>query len=130
MLKGFDNNGNVKNVRVSENGEIFVKMEGNSEGGEAEEQKVITQSKETTLYANTMILTTTEQTIGVNKKVTEISIANYSETANVIVAVDEVNFVVAHGLAIDLPINKAVAIIGISSTEADTNIQYIIKGEE
>lgn len=129
MLKGFDKNGNVKNVIVSEDGKLIVKVE-NDSGEDQETQKVITESSETTLYANVVTLSTTEQTIGVNKKVTEISIANYSETANVIISVDESNYVVAPNLAIDLAINKLVGIVGLSATEADTQIQYVIKGEE
>ena len=126
MLQGFDKNGNLKGVKVSENGEIYVIMEGGSGG---EEQKVITESNETTLYANVMTVGTEAQTIGVSKKVTEISIANYSETANVTVAVDETNYVIAPNVALDLPINKSVGIVGLSATEADTKIQYVIKGE-
>ncbi len=128
MITGIDENGNLRNVKVSEEGELLVKVGGNS--GEQEQEKVITESNETTLYANILTLNTEEQTIGVNKKVTEISIANYSETANVLLSVDEENYVVAPNLAIDLPINKSVGIIGLSSTEADTKVQYIIKGEE
>lgn len=126
MLQGFDKNGDLKGVKVSENGEIYVIMEGGSGG---EEQKVITESNETTLYANVMTVGTEAQTIGVSKKVTEISIANYSETANVTVAVDETNYVIAPNVALDLPINKSVGIVGLSATEADTKIQYVIKGE-
>ena len=128
MITGIDENGNLRNVKVSEKGELLVKAGGNS--GEQEQEKVITESNETTLYANILTLNTEEQTIGVNKKVTEISIANYSETANVLLSVDEENYVVAPNIAVDLPINKSVGIIGLSSTEADTKVQYIIKGEE
>lgn len=126
MLQGFDKNGNLKGVKVSENGEVYVIMEGGS--GE-EEQKVITESNETTLYAGVMTVGTEAQTIGVSKKVTEISIANYSETANVTIAVDETNYVIAPNVALDLPINKSVGIVGLSATEADTKVQYVIKGE-
>lgn len=126
MLKGFDKNGNLRGVKVSENGEVYVI----TESGSGEEQKVVTESKETTLYAGVMTVGTEAQTIGVSKKVTEISIANYSETANVTVAVDETNYVIAPNVALDLPINKTVSIVGLSATEADTKVQYVIKGEE
>ncbi len=121
MLQGFDENGNLRDVKVSEDGEILVKMQGGSDTGDKEE---------TTLYAGILTLNTTEQTIGINKKVTEISIANYSETANVTISVDEENFVIAPNLAVDLPINKVVSIVGLAATEADTKVQYVIKGEE
>lgn len=126
MLQGFDENGNLKGVKVSENGEVIVKIGGSSEG---EESKVITESKETTFYAGVMNIGLEEQTIGVAKKVTEISIANYSETANVTISADETNYVIAPNVALDLPINKIVSIVGLSATESDTKVQYVIKGE-
>ena len=128
MVEGFDDNGIIRGAKVTEDGELLVKMKDGS--GSSEDQKVITESKETTLYAGILTLNTTEQTIGVTKKVTEISIANYSETANVTISVDEENFVIAPNIAADLPINKTVGIVGLSATEADTKVQYIIKGEE
>ena len=127
MLQGFDENGKLKGVKVSENGEVYVIIGGGSGG---EKQKVITESKETTLYAAVLTLNTEEQTIGLANKVTEISIANYSETANVLLSVDEANYVIAPNIAVDLPINKSVGIVGLSATEADTKVQYVIKGEE
>ena len=127
MLQGFDENGKLKGVKVSENGEVYVIIGGGSRG---EKQKVITESKETTLYAAVLTLNTEEQTIGLANKVTEISIANYSETANVLLSVDEANYVIAPNIAVDLPINKSVGIVGLSATEADTKVQYVIKGEE
>jgi hypothetical protein len=127
MLQGFDENGNLKGVKVSENGEVFVKIGGSSED---EGSIVITESKETTLYAGVMNIGLEEQTIGVNKKVTELSIANYSETANVTISVDETNYVIAPNMAIDLPINKSVGIVGLSAAESNTKVQYVIKGVE
>lgn len=126
MLQGFDENGNLKGVKVSQNGEVFVKIGGSSED---EGAKVITESKETTLYAGVLNIGLEEQTIGVAKKITEISIANYSETANVTISADETNYVIAPNVALDLPINKIVSIVGLSATEADTKVQYVIKGE-
>ncbi|MBR0428248.1 MAG: hypothetical protein IJK18_08645 [Clostridia bacterium] len=126
MLQGFDENGNLKGVKVSKNGEVFVKIGGSSED---EGAKVITESKETTLYAGVLNIGLEEQTIGVAKKITEISIANYSETANVTISADETNYVIAPNVALDLPINKIVSIVGLSATEADTKVQYVIKGE-
>lgn len=125
MLQGFDENGLLKGVKVSENGEIIVKIGGS---GEDEGSKIITESKETTLYAGVLNIGLEEQTIGVAKKITEISIANYSETANVTISVDETNYVIAPNVAVDLPINKTVGIVGLSSAESNTKIQYVIKG--
>lgn len=128
MLEGFDENGILRGARVTEDGEILVKMQGGS--GSDEEQIVITESNETTLYTGLLTLSTTEQTIGLANKITEISIANFSETANVTVSVDDDDFIIASNLAVDLPINKTVSLVALSATEADTKVQYIIKGEE
>lgn len=129
MLEGFDENGNLRGVKVSENGELHVIMNGGSGSGQGGGSTII-QSNETTLSAGIITAGTTEQTIGVAKKVTEISIANCSETANITVSVGQKNFVVAPNLAVDLPINNTVTEIGITSTEADTKVQYVVKGEE
>ncbi len=125
MLKGFDENGNLKNIKVTEEGAIIVQIS----SGE-EDSRVVTESKETTLYAGVITANTSEQTIGVNKKVTQISIANYSESANVLVSVDDENYTIAPNIALDLPINKTVSLVGLSATENDTKVQYVIKGEE
>lgn len=123
MLKGFDENGDLRNVKVSKNGEIYTIVNNSTA---SEEQKEI----ETTLYAGIMTVGIEVQTIGVTKKVTQISIANYSETANVSVNVDNKTYNVGSNIAIDLPINKDVGIVGLSSTEADVKVQYVIKGVE
>lgn len=115
MLKGITKTGEMKNVVLNEDGSIPV-------GGSEE--------IETTLYANIMTLNTEEQTIGINKKVTQISIANYSETADATVDIDGISFVIGANIATDLPINKTVSTIALSSTEADTKVQYVVKGVE
>ena len=129
MLEGFDENGNLRGVKVSKNGELYVVINGGSGSGQGGGSTII-QSNETTLSAGIITAGTTEQTIGVAKKVTEISIANCSETANITVSVGQKNFVVAPNLAVDLPINNTVTEIGITSTEADTKVQYVVKGED
>ena len=121
MLKGFDEQGNLRNVKVTEDGEILVKSAGSDSSKSGNE-------KETTLYAGVSTIGVNEITIGVNEKVSEISVANYSETANVSVSIDEKNYDIAPGLALDLPINKSVGIVGLSATEEDTKVQYVIKG--
>ena len=87
-------------------------------------------SKPTTLYAGVITANTEEQTIGVNSEVKEISIANYSETANVTVSAASKNYTIGPNLAVDLPINKTVTNVGIAATAADTKVQYVIKGVE
>lgn len=156
MLKGFDKNGILRDVLVTEDGKLVVESE-NSGGSvstiieNTSESPVPVEIKnleieidstdpvnvsgsvsindvETTLQAGVVTVGTTEQTIGVNAKVTEISIANYSETANIAISIDQTSYVIAPNLAMDLPINKTVGTIGLSSTEADTKVQYVIKG--
>lgn len=82
----------------------------------------------TTLYANVITANTEEQTIGVNKEVTEIYIANYSDTASVAVSAANKNYVIGPSMAVDLAINKTVTNVGIAATAADTKVQYVIKG--
>ena len=130
MLKGYDENGNLRNVKVTEKGEILMKVAGSGDEGLnvniSNADKLAT--KETTLYAGVANIGVNEITIGVSEKVSEISIANYSETASVSMSVDNKNFVIAPGMALDLPINKVVSIVGLSATEEDTKVQYVLKG--
>ena len=130
MLQGFDENGVLRGAKISENGEVYVTMQGGDGSGSSDGQSIITESNETTLYAGILTLDTTEQTIGVTKKVTEICIANCSETGNVTISIDENNYTIAPNLAVDLPLNKTVGIVGLSATESDTVVQFVIKGVE
>ena len=106
---------------VGDNGGVMVELADGS---------LPTTNKPTTLYANVITANTEEQTIGVNSEVKEISIANYSETANVTVSAAGKNYIVGPNIAVDLPINKVVTNVGISATAADTKVQYVIKGVE
>ena len=140
MLKGFDENGNLKNVKISENGEICVKVTKNdnssdknikvSENGEVyvkfDEKKEI----ETILAANVITVGTVAQKIEINKKITELSIANYSETANVTVEIGENSYIIGSNMAVDLPIGKDITNISLTSTEEETKVQYVVKGVE
>lgn len=104
---------------VGDNGGVMVELADGS---------LPTVNKPTTLYANVITANTEEQTIGVNSEVREISIANYSETANVTVSAANKNYTIGPNIAVDLPINKVVTNVGISATAADTQVQYVIKG--
>ena len=130
MLKGFDENKEMRNVLVTEEGKVVVSVDNSQSSPIPVSGDVAIESLGTTLYSGVMTVGTEEQTIGVSKKVTEISIANYSETANVTVSVDESNFVIGSNIATDLPIGKTVSTVGLSATEANTKVQYIIKGVE
>ena len=104
---------------VGDNGGVMVELADGS---------LPTVNKPTTLYANVITANTEEQTIGVNKEVTEIYIANYSDTASVTVSAAEKNYTIGPSMAVDLTINKVVTNVGISATAADTQVQYVIKG--
>lgn len=141
MLVGIDSNGNLKNVRVTEEGKVMVDASGGSSsvntiiGNSSENPVPISgnvgiNNTETTLYAGVLTVGTEAQTIGVSKKVTQISIANYSESADVTVEVDSKSYIIGSNIATDLPIEKVVGTIGLSSTEANTKVQYVVKGVE
>lgn len=104
---------------VGDNGGVMVELADGS---------LPTVNKPTTLYANVLTANTEEQTIGVNKEVTEIYIANYSDTASVTVSAANKNYTIGPNMAVDLTINKVVTNVGISATAADTKVQYVIKG--
>ena len=88
------------------------------------------QEIETTLNASIQTVGTTASTIAINKKVTSIDIANYSETANLTVTIGSLSAVIGENLAVNIPVNKDVTNISITSTEADTKVQLIVKGVE
>lgn len=104
---------------VGDNGGVMVELADGS---------LPTVNKPTTLYANVITANTEEQTIGVNKEVTEIYIANYSDTASVTVSAANKNYTIGPSMAVDLTINKTVTNVGIAATAADTKVQYVIKG--
>lgn len=135
MLKGLTEKGELKNIRVSENGELLTKGVGgqSSNIGNTEDNPVpvkVIDEVETTLQAGVITVGTEATTISINKKVTGLSIANYSETADITVTVGEKQYTVGANLAIDLPINSQVTDITIVSSEADTKVQYVAKGVE
>ena len=65
-----------------------------------------------------------------NKKVTVISIANYSDTADITMNVGEKTYQIGANLAIDFPINAVIEKITLNSSAADTKIQLLVKGVE
>lgn len=121
QILGVGDDGFLKNLHMTNNGELKVVI---SEGGSGD-SKV-----ETTLKAEIINVGIATQTIDINKKVTSISIANYSETANINIEIDGIIYVVGANIATELPINKEISVINISATAANTKLQYIIKGVE
>lgn len=119
MMIGIDNNGKYQEVKTNENGNLEVVVTDGS-----------ATSSETTLNASVQTVGTTATTISINKKVTSIDIANYSETGNVTVGIGTANYVIGANIATTLTINKDVTNISLTATEADTPVQLVIKGVE
>ncbi len=121
MITGIDKKGEMKNVILNDDGSVPVKMEGEIQQ---------TSDKEITLNASIQTLSTEETTITVGKKVTMIMIANYSDTSDVTITVSSKIYQVGAGLALELPMNVLIDNLILTSTEADTKIQLVIKGVE
>lgn len=191
MLKSFDDEGNMKNIKITEDGEVVVKISGGNTGEETVGQTEIIneetnpipvkeinpvtipnnfkvnngedspvpvkvtnqvtipneikvnnttdsplpvsvqgQEVETTLNASVQTVGATATTIAINKKVTQVDIANYSETANITIALGEINAVIGANIATTLKINKQVDNITLTSTEEGTNVQLVVSGVE
>ena len=123
MLKGVDENGNLQNVYVSEEGALKV----NLEGAVATEQ---TSDNEITILSEVLTVGTTATSKTINKKVTSIMVANYSETSDVSIAVGENTLQVGTNLALELPMNEQISNLSITATEDSTKIQLVVKGVE
>ncbi len=145
MLKGFTKKGELKNINVSEDGELLVKSGGiqNSNIENTEDNpvpvKIVstdkleiiqTSDQEVVLNSSILMLSTEAQEITLEKKVTVISIANYSDTADVTMNIGEKSYKIGSNLAIDLPINAIVENISLIASAVDTKIQLLIKGVE
>jgi len=124
MLIGITENGEIKNIKVNEEGEMKVAMD-----GEIVETSSI-QDREVVLNSSVLTIGTETTTINVGKKVTSIMIANYSETSDITVNTGSSNLQVGANLALELPVNIEVENLTITSTEADTKIQLVVKGVE
>lgn len=123
MIKAITENDELVNVKATKEGKLLVAM-GENSGGETSKEV------ETTLNASIQTVGTTATTIAINKKVTSIDIANYSETANITMQVGELNAVIGTKVAATLVINKNVTNISLTSSEDDTKVQLIVKGVE
>ena len=118
MLKGIDENGNLQNVYVSEEGALRVTIDDEGEKS---------SDKESTLLSEILTVGTTATTKTINKRVTTIMIANYSETSDVII---NNIFKVGANLAVELPMNIDISNLSITATEDNTKIQLVVKGVE
>ncbi len=141
MLKGINKDGELKNVIVTDDGEILVKMSGGGGQSETQQAEIVntsenpvpvnvtnTQEIETTLNASVQTVGTTASTVAINKKVTTIDVANYSESADVTLTIGNLTAVIGCGIATTLTINANVTNISLVSPEADTKVQIVVKG--
>lgn len=124
MIKGITKNGDLKNILVNEDGSLAINS---NEDGVSIKQ---TSDMEVTLNASILTLSTEVTSITIGKKVTMIMIANYSETSDVLIIVGDKTYQVGANLALELPINVNVNELLLSSIEADTKIQLVVKGVE
>lgn len=129
MLKGVDEKGNLQNVNVSEEGAVSVKIEGASVN-EQGEMSVKMEDKEITLLSEVLVVGTTATQKTINKKITQIMVANYSETSDIAIAIGEQNLEIGANLALEFPMNKQVSSLSITATEASTKMQLVVKGVE
>ena len=137
MLKGFNKNGDIKNVQVTDEGEILVKMSGGGQGETQQSEIVntsenpipvnITNEQETTLYASVEDVSSTATTISINKKVTSIDVANYSDDNSVTITIGQLEFEIGNNISTTLEINANVTDISLEATQ-NTKLQIIVKG--
>ena len=84
----------------------------------------------TTLHASVITAGAEAESIAINKKVTSIMVANYSETASLSMVVAGKTYVIGSGIATTFAINKQVTNVSITATEEDTKVQIIVEGVE
>lgn len=113
-------NQEIRNLKVTEGGNLKVAI---LEGG-------YTPVKETTLLSNLLTVGTDATSISVNKEVTNIMVANYSEAADLTINDGTNDFKVGPNLALEMPINKQVTNLSITASAADTKVQLVVKGVE
>lgn len=135
MLKGFDEKGSLRTIKMSEEGELYVKSSGTGKQQIINDESnpipaFIIKENETTLYATVETVGTEQLTIEVGKKVSEIDIANYSETSNLTIIAGELNAVIGPNMALTLSINKQIDNIYLISNETNTKVQIVVKGVE
>lgn len=123
MLQGITDNGEMKNIKTNDEGILKVIM---GEGSSVE----TTSDKEVTLNASILTVGTVATSIAINKKVTSIMVANYSDIADITVNAGGKDLQVGANLALELPVNLQVENLSITSSADDTKIQLVVKGVE
>lgn len=121
MISALNSKKELVNLKATDEGILLVAI--NGEGSSS-------QGVETTLNASVQTVGITENILEINKKVTSIDIANYSETANITVVVGETSYTIGKNVATTLIINKTVENISLTASEENSEVQLIIKGVE
>lgn len=113
-------NNEIRNVKVNARGELIVT--GGTGGGTV-------SSNETTHLVIRQEIDTEAKTVDLGYKVTGMLLANLSEAATITVVAGGVNIPVPAGIAVDVPINKVLENISITTDEAGAPVYIVIKGE-
>lgn len=119
QMRGITDKGELRNLRTDEKGRMLVTI---SEG------KVENVSKETVLTSASTTIGTEDTTTAINGNATTMLVANYSETADITIGLDDEEVIVGASVALEIPINKQVNNLSIRSSEADTKVYYLLKG--
>lgn len=119
MISGINSEGKMKSIKTNTDGNLEVVIADGSSVG-----------TETTLNASLQTIGTNATSISINKKITSIDIANYSETGTVTLTVGTLQAQIGGNVATTLTINKNIENISLVSTEADTKVQIVVKGVE
>ena len=117
MLKAITENGELVNLKASTDGKLII-----------DAAKEANAEVETTLHSSMQTVGTSAVDININKKVTSIDVANYSETANITVTIGTLSAVIGPNIATSLLVNKDTTKISLISAEADTKVQLIVRG--
>lgn len=128
MLKAITENDELVNIRATKDG-----IRATKDGKlliDTDEALKIAKEIETTLNASVQTIGTTSTTIAINKKITQIDIANYSEEADITLVAGDISAVIGGNIATTLKINKQIENISLTATAENTKIQLVISGVE
>lgn len=112
QIQGITADGWLRNIKTDDDGRVLTT------GG------AIEIPEETTLICE---IVEEEKTYEFDEKISSISVANYSETDDLIISVDTQNMIVGANIAIDLPINFNVHSISLTSKGTEIKAQLAVK---
>ena len=132
QIQGVDEEGNLKNIKANENGEMMTStsIAGVNPTEDGKLPVDIGERAVTTLMCDIVTVGTEATSIEINKKVTRIELANYSDTAKVTANVGSKSMVIGPNLVVELLFNEEITTMELSSTEEGVEVQYLMEGEE